>query len=35
MAKLPPEMRKAIKANAQQRPPRGYEELLRRYFQQR
>jgi hypothetical protein len=33
MAKLPPELRKAMKANAQQRPPRGYEELLRRYFQ--
>jgi hypothetical protein len=33
MAKLPPEVRKAIGANAQQRPPRGYEELLRRYFQ--
>jgi len=32
MAKLPPELRKAIKANSQQSPPRGYEELLRRYF---
>lgn len=33
MAKLPPEIRKAIGANARERPPRGYEELLRRYFQ--
>ena len=33
MTKLPPEVRKAMRANAQQPPPRGYEELLRRYFQ--
>jgi len=32
-AKLPPELRKAIKARAQNRPPRGYEERLRRYFE--
>ena len=33
VARLPPEMRAAIRANAQGRPPRGYEERLRRYFQ--
>lgn len=33
MTKLPPEVRKALKANTQQPPPRGYEELLRRYFE--
>ena len=33
MAKLPPELRKAIRNNAQQRPPRGYEERLQEYFQ--
>jgi hypothetical protein len=33
MARLPPEMRGAIRSSAQQNPPRGYEELLRRYFQ--
>ena len=33
MAKLPPELRKAIQANSLREAPRGYEELLRRYFQ--
>lgn len=33
MAKLPPDVRKALKSNPQQKPPRGYEDLLRRYFQ--
>jgi hypothetical protein len=33
IAKLPPELRKAIRSNAQQRPPRGYEERLQEYFQ--
>jgi len=32
-AKLPPEVRSAIRANAQRSPPRGYEERLRKYFQ--
>uniref|UniRef100_A0A7C4QGN0 Uncharacterized protein n=1 Tax=Schlesneria paludicola TaxID=360056 RepID=A0A7C4QGN0_9PLAN len=32
-AKLPPELRRAIGAGAQQKPPRAYEERLRRYFQ--
>jgi len=32
-AKLPPEMRKAIRAKSQRRAPRGYEEKLDRYFQ--
>lgn len=32
-AKLPPELRKAMQAQAQRRPPRGYEERLRRYFE--
>lgn len=31
-AKLPPEMRKAIRAKSQRRAPRGYEEKLDRYF---
>lgn len=31
-AKLPPEVRGAIRANAQRTPPRGYEERLQRYF---
>lgn len=31
-AQLPPEVRAAIRANAQRRPPRGYEERLQRYF---
>jgi len=29
---LPPELRAAIRANAARRPPRGYEERLKRYF---
>jgi hypothetical protein len=29
---LPPEVRQAMRANAQQRPPRGYEDKLNRYF---
>lgn len=33
MARLPPEIRQPIGANTRQAPPRGYEELLRRYFQ--
>jgi len=32
-AKLPPELRKSIGAGTQQKPPRAYEERLRRYFQ--
>jgi hypothetical protein len=32
-AKLPPELRNAIRSNAQQRAPRAYEERLRRYFE--
>ena len=32
-AKLPPELRNAIRNNAQRRPPRGYEERLKRYFE--
>ena len=32
-AKLPPELRKAIRAKSRRRPPRGYEERLRRYFE--
>jgi hypothetical protein len=32
LARLPPEVRAAIRANAQRRPPRGYEERLQRYF---
>lgn len=31
-AQLPPEVRSAIRANAQRTPPRGYEERLQRYF---
>jgi hypothetical protein len=31
-ADLPPEIRAAIRANSQRRPPRGYEERLQRYF---
>ena len=31
-AKLPPEMRQAIRAKSQRRAPRGYEEKLDRYF---
>ena len=29
---LPPELRAAIRASSQRRPPRGYEERLERYF---
>ena len=32
MAKLPPELRNAIRAEAQRPAPRGYEERLRNYF---
>lgn len=32
-AKLPPELRQALRANATQRAPRAYEERLRRYFE--
>jgi hypothetical protein len=32
-AKLPPTLRKAIQARVRRRPPRGYEEWLRRYFE--
>ncbi len=32
-AKLPPELRSAIRARSQRQPPRGYEERLRRYFE--
>jgi hypothetical protein len=32
-AKLPPEMRSAIRNNSSRRPPRGYEERLQRYFE--
>ena len=32
-AKLPPELRNAIRSNTQQRAPRAYEERLRRYFE--
>ena len=32
-AKLPPELRAAIRADSQRRAPRAYEERLRRYFQ--
>ena len=32
IAKLPPEIRAAIRANSQRRPPRGYEERLQRYY---
>jgi hypothetical protein len=31
-AKLPPEVRKAIRAGSQRRAPRGYEEKMNRYF---
>jgi len=31
-AKLPPEIRTAIRSSAERRPPRGYEEKLDRYF---
>ena len=32
-AKLPPEVRRAVRAQARQPAPRGYEERLRRYFE--
>jgi len=32
-AKLPPELRRAIRNNSRRRAPRGYEERLKRYFQ--
>jgi hypothetical protein len=32
VAKLPPELRQAMRARAQQRAPKGYEERLDRYF---
>ena len=32
-AKLPPELRSAIRNNANRRPPRGYEDRLQRYFE--
>lgn len=32
-AKLPPDLRQAIRAKSQRRPPKAYEERLRRYFQ--
>src|SRR5262249_55209537 len=32
-AKLPPDLRKAIRAKAQRPPPRSYEEKLQKYFQ--
>jgi hypothetical protein len=31
-AKLPPDVRAAIRNNPQRRPPRGYEERMQRYF---
>jgi hypothetical protein len=33
VAKLPPELRQAIRAQSQRPPPRGYEGRLRRYFE--
>jgi hypothetical protein len=32
-AKLPPDLRKAIRAKSQRKAPRGYEERLKRYFE--
>jgi hypothetical protein len=32
-AKLPPDLRRAIRAKAQRRPPRSYEEKLQKYFE--
>ena len=32
-AKLPPELRKSIRAGVGQKPPRAYEERLKKYFQ--
>lgn len=34
-AKLPPEVRKAMRTSAASAPPRGYEERMQRYFQNR
>jgi hypothetical protein len=33
-AKLPPNLRQAMQSNVRRAPPRGYEELLRRYFEE-
>jgi len=32
-AKLPPELRKSIRAGAGQKPPRAYEDRLKKYFE--
>jgi hypothetical protein len=32
-AKLPPDLQRAIQAKARSRAPKGYEERLRRYFE--
>ena len=32
-AKLPPELRSAIRSNSNRRPPRGYQERLQRYYE--
>jgi hypothetical protein len=32
LAKLPPEVRSAIRANSQRTPPRGYEDRMQKYF---
>ena len=32
LARLPPEVRSAIRANSQRTPPRGYEERMHKYF---
>jgi hypothetical protein len=32
-AKLPPDVRNAIRASSERRPPRGYEETLKKYFE--
>ena len=32
-AKLPPDLQRAIRAKSRARAPRGYEERLRRYFE--
>src|SRR5690606_7993893 len=33
-AKLPPNLRNALQSKVRRSPPRGYEELLRRYFEE-
>jgi hypothetical protein len=33
MARLPPELRSAIQARSRRLAPRGYEERLKRYFE--